>query len=67
LGVVPLNLHAQRFPWSEQVLLSDELLKRARAHAIRERPGTVELFFAGKGRKEAHRFQAQGCRRELPA
>jgi hypothetical protein len=36
-GVVALDLHAQRFRGSDQVLLSDEFIECARAHAVGQR------------------------------
>ena len=36
-GVVALDLHAQRLAWPDQVLLSNEFIERARAHAIGQR------------------------------
>ena len=37
-GVIALNLHAQRLARAEDVLLADELVERARAHAVGQRP-----------------------------
>src|SRR4051812_7843607 len=37
--VIAFDLHTERFPWRENVLLSDEFVERSRAHAITERTG----------------------------
>ena len=43
-GIVTFDLHAQRFAWRDQVLLSNEFVERSRAHAVGEgaRPCVVE-------------------------
>ena len=40
-GIVALDLHAQRFAGADQMFLSDELIERARTHAIGQRPRCV--------------------------
>ena len=41
-GVVALDLHPQRLAGREDVLLADKLVKRARTHAIGQRPRLVD-------------------------
>src|SRR6185312_15292809 len=43
-GIVAVNLSAQRFARADQVLLADEFLQRARAHAVSQRPRAVAAF-----------------------
>ena len=47
-SVVALDLHPQRLAWRENMLLPDELVQAARAHAIGQRPGFVNGIVSGR-------------------
>ncbi len=58
--VVALDLRAQRLAGTEQVVLADEFVERARAHAVGERARALRAFVLGAfgfdGAKKIHRF-----------
>ena len=54
-GVVVVDLRAQRLAGPEQMLLADELIERARPHAIGQRPGAVARTVAARdGLEQTH-------------
>ena len=48
-GIVALDLHAQRLARSEDVLLPNKLVERARTHAIGQRPRLVDGIVVLRG------------------
>src|SRR6266536_314912 len=46
--VIAFNLRPQRLARSNQVLLSDEFIERARTHAVGQRPRLVGLTFSAR-------------------
>ena len=66
-GIVALDLHAQRFAGADQVLLADEFIERARAHAVGERACALGGGIVVRdGREEVHKSWSQrsDCRGE---
>ncbi len=60
-GVVALDLHAQRLARPDQVLLSNEFIERARAHAIGERASALGAgVFRRDGREQVHKIISPG-------
>src|SRR4029077_7483184 len=54
--IVALNLCPQRLPRPEQFFLADKFIERLRAHAIRQRPPRLRLFFRRNRPKQSHYF-----------
>src|ERR1700744_3366076 len=55
-SVVPLDLHPQRFAWTEQVLLAHVVVQGAGTHSLGERgpAGRLQGAFVGNLTKQAH-------------
>ncbi len=53
-GVVALDLHAKGFAGAENVLLPDELVERAGAHALGKRAGAVGFVAGWESLEETH-------------
>src|SRR5271166_319654 len=54
-GVIAVDLGAQGLARTNEMLLADELIRRARTHAIGERPSAVGRGIGGRdGLEEAH-------------
>jgi hypothetical protein len=51
LEAVGFEHSAEELAWAEEMLLADELIERARAHAGGERGGGVEVFLDGLSRR----------------